>query len=263
MRLIWATLIQASAEAMDFARSLARRRHLPGHARVRSTTHRRGRTPRPMAASERRTVPIVHWPVLSSARRGFGPEYPPSAKTCRSHGQDLRDRGGHAVAVVDVGGVDDGAEQQADGVDDDVTLASVDPLAGIVAPNTAAFGGFHALAVNHAGARPRLAPLRLAGLHRQREAGRPQQPAVAPVVEGVLHRGAGREVLLQHRPLAARRRDVRGRVHHLPKVDGARTSGPVRRRHEGHDQRPFAVVRIACAARHVPLRPLNSFRVGH
>lgn len=35
---MWAIVIQASADAMDFSQSFANRRHLPSHAKVRSTT---------------------------------------------------------------------------------------------------------------------------------------------------------------------------------------------------------------------------------
>lgn len=37
---MWAIVIQASAEATDFSQSFASRRHLPSHAKVRSTTQR-------------------------------------------------------------------------------------------------------------------------------------------------------------------------------------------------------------------------------
>jgi hypothetical protein len=46
-------LIQASAEAMDFSQSLARRRQRPRQAKVRSTTQRLGRGSKPFAVSER------------------------------------------------------------------------------------------------------------------------------------------------------------------------------------------------------------------
>ena len=46
---MWAMTIQASAEAIDLSQSLANRRHMPSHAKVRSTTQRRGRTSKPLA----------------------------------------------------------------------------------------------------------------------------------------------------------------------------------------------------------------------
>ena len=50
-----AMVAHASAEAMDFSQSLASRRQRPSQAKVRSTTHRRGRTSKPLAVSERLT----------------------------------------------------------------------------------------------------------------------------------------------------------------------------------------------------------------
>ncbi len=53
---MWAIVVQASADAMDFSQSFANRRHLPSHAKVRSTTQRRGRTSKPFALSVRLTI---------------------------------------------------------------------------------------------------------------------------------------------------------------------------------------------------------------
>ena len=83
---MWAIVIQASVLAMVFSQSFANRRHRPNHARVRSTTQRRGRTSKPLAASERLTISSVQLPILSKALRSFGP----SAKRWRSHGNVLR-----------------------------------------------------------------------------------------------------------------------------------------------------------------------------
>jgi hypothetical protein len=45
---MWAIMIHTSAEAMERSTSLANLRHLPSHAKVRSTTRRRGRTSKPL-----------------------------------------------------------------------------------------------------------------------------------------------------------------------------------------------------------------------
>lgn len=55
-RRMWAMSTQPSALAMDFSQSFERRRHRPSHARVRSTTQRRGRISKPSAVSERLTI---------------------------------------------------------------------------------------------------------------------------------------------------------------------------------------------------------------
>ena len=56
------------------------------------------------------------------------------------------------VAVLNIGGMHHGMNEIAIGVGRDVPLAPFDFLAGVVAARTAAFRGFHALAVDHAGA---------------------------------------------------------------------------------------------------------------
>ena len=68
-----------------------------------------------------------------------------------------------AVAVLNVGGVDHGEQQQAKGVGDDVALAAPDLFPGVIARNTATFRGFHALAVDHTRCRAGLAALQFAG----------------------------------------------------------------------------------------------------
>ena len=52
-------MIQASALAMDFSKSLAKRRHRPSQAQVLSTTQRRGKISKPLAASGRLTISSV------------------------------------------------------------------------------------------------------------------------------------------------------------------------------------------------------------
>lgn len=64
---IWVIMIHASAEAMDFSTSLASLRHLPSHANVRSTTHRRGRTSKPLALSVRLMISMVQPDFLQPA----------------------------------------------------------------------------------------------------------------------------------------------------------------------------------------------------
>ena len=67
-----------------------------------------------------------------------------------------------AIAILNAGFVHDEPDQIALGVGDDVALAALDLLACVKAPWTAAFRGFHRLAVNHSGRRARLSANRLA-----------------------------------------------------------------------------------------------------
>ncbi len=64
---------QAVEDAMDFSQSLASRRQRPSHAKVRSTTHRRGSTSKPLALSERLMMSIVHFPMPTRAERNLSP----------------------------------------------------------------------------------------------------------------------------------------------------------------------------------------------
>ena len=93
--------IQASLDAMDFSQSLAGPQHRPSHAKVLSTTQRRGGTSKPLALSERLTVSLIQSPKCSGASRGFGPPCP--------------------VSILDIGAVDDQTEHQADGIDKGMT----------------------------------------------------------------------------------------------------------------------------------------------
>ena len=64
---MWAIVIHASALAIVFSQSFANLRHRFSHAKVRSTTQRRGMTSKPLAVSERLTISIVQSPILSSS----------------------------------------------------------------------------------------------------------------------------------------------------------------------------------------------------
>lgn len=61
-----------------------------------------------------------------------------------------------AVPILDIGAVDDGPDQKAKRVGQDVALAALDLLAGVKAAGAAAFGGLDALAVDDAGGRAAL-----------------------------------------------------------------------------------------------------------
>lgn len=55
--------VHAVELSMDFSQSLASLRHLLIHAKVRSTTHRLGRTSKPLTVSERLMISMVHLPL--------------------------------------------------------------------------------------------------------------------------------------------------------------------------------------------------------
>ena len=71
-RRTWVMSVQASELWMVASTSLASLRHRPAHAKVRSTTHRLGKVPKPFAVPDRLmicTVQRPYWPRRPSARR--------------------------------------------------------------------------------------------------------------------------------------------------------------------------------------------------
>ena len=64
---------QAAELSADFSQSFASRRLRPSHAKVRSTTHRCGRTSKPSAVSDRRMISMVEAPQPFNMSRSFWP----------------------------------------------------------------------------------------------------------------------------------------------------------------------------------------------
>ena len=93
---------------------------------------------------------------------------------------DLGEQQRRPVTVLDIGSVDEGMDQIALGIGQDMALAAFDLFAGIIAARTAALGRLDALAVDDAGAWRGLATLGLARDHQQRMVQRLPQPVVAP-----------------------------------------------------------------------------------
>src|SRR5882672_5612645 len=71
--LILATRIQATALSIEASKSLARRRHRPIQARVRSTTQRRLTRTKPLASSARLTISIDQSPSRRKVSRSLSP----------------------------------------------------------------------------------------------------------------------------------------------------------------------------------------------
>jgi hypothetical protein len=82
---MWATKIHASAEATDASQPLANLRHLPSHAKVRSTTQRRGKTSNRLAMGL--TISIVQVPRRPRAPGVFGLGDRDVASVSACHGQ--------------------------------------------------------------------------------------------------------------------------------------------------------------------------------
>ncbi len=160
---------------------------------------------------------------------------------------------GGTVAVLDVGGVDHGDQQEANGIDQDVTFPALDLLGRVIARNAAAFRGFHRLTVDHRGRGNGLAPLLLARLDGQGMVDAATGAVLTPGPDVAVHRAAGRKFLGQHAPLAAGREQIEKRVDNLAQD---RRSGPtdrLRRRQMGCDQGLLPVRRVAYVACALPL----------
>jgi hypothetical protein len=72
-------------------------------------------------------------------------------------------------------------------------------------------------------------------------------PSVIPPLVGIALNGRERrKVLGQHAPRATALGNGEDRVHHSPKIRGARTAAAVFRREKRRDDGPFFVGRVAC-----------------
>ena len=127
MRRMWAMLIHASLEAMDFSQSFASRRQHPSHAKVRSTPPPPGEDfeaaggvgalddfERPLAD------PVEGGAQLRSGIASVG-EQVAQPKAVMAYGfQHSR----CSVAILNIGGMNDEPEEHAGSVDDSVALAA-------------------------------------------------------------------------------------------------------------------------------------------
>ena len=116
------------------------------------------------------------------------------------------------IAVLDVGRQDHHLEEQADGVDQDMPLASVDFLARVVAPLVAGFGTLHALAVDDGRAGLGFASLYPAQVFPQMGVNLLPQTIVLPQPEVMVGGAPRSEVLRQIAPLTASLDDIENPV---------------------------------------------------
>jgi hypothetical protein len=72
-----------------------------------------------------------------------------------------------AIAVLNVGGMDEDEDHEAASVGEDMPFPALDLLARVITADTATFRGFDRLAVDHTGAGRSFAPLDLAQVHHQ------------------------------------------------------------------------------------------------
>lgn len=137
MRRIEARRRNASAFRLRFAKSLANLRQRPSHEKVRSTTQRRGRTSKPLAASERLTISVTN------AGQGFllrGSELRSLVTAVREQllqkwefSEHRAQKKNAAIAILNVGGMNERMKQQAYRIDENMPFLALDLFSCIVA----------------------------------------------------------------------------------------------------------------------------------
>jgi len=125
---------QALVDAIVRSKSFASLRHRPSYANVRSTTHPRGGTSKPLRLSERLMISSVNLLTFCNAPLSFGiasigKDTAQPRPAFKDHFQDGR----CTVVILDIGGMNDETDRQTERVDDAVALAAHDLLSGIKA----------------------------------------------------------------------------------------------------------------------------------
>src|SRR2546430_6910362 len=136
MRRIEARRKNAKAFRLRHSQSLARRRQRLSHAMVRSTIQRFGKTTNSLTPSERLTISMSRCcRTFATAFANFGPLYPLSTNSVFKNGNmpnSVVMTESAAIAILDIGRMNNGVEQQAYCVDKNVPLLALDLLARIV-----------------------------------------------------------------------------------------------------------------------------------
>src|SRR5690606_23179254 len=151
--------------------------------------------------------------------------------------QDIR----RAVSVLNARRMDHETNHQAESINHNMTFATVDLLPRIKTSYSAAFRGFHRLAIDHTSRGAGL----LVGLftrnHHKRVVDGPQHAIISPAVEIFLHRGEWWEFSRQKPPRTTRRSYIKKRVHHFSQVCLSRATERSWQRHQRFEHRPFRI----------------------
>src|SRR6185312_4093600 len=143
--------------------------------------------------------------------------------------------------VVRLGAGDGDRQQQPQAIYDDVTFATLDLLAGVVAAWTAHFRGLDRLAIDVSDAGRRLPPLALADLRTQSVQESLPGPILLPSIEVVADGALGEQVVREIIPLAAGAGFVEEGIEYLPHIDLAGSSAWFGRRDKGLKGLPLYV----------------------
>src|SRR5215831_17226573 len=149
MRRIEASRRNASALRLRFSQSLASLRQRLSQAKVRSTTQQRGSTTNPLVRSERLTD--FSFELRQDLRQGFLKVRPLIATIGkelfqeRGHPEKGRKKQDAAIAILDIGRMNDGVQQQTQRVYENMALLALDLFARVIAMRIDAAPPFSAL----------------------------------------------------------------------------------------------------------------------
>src|SRR3954465_4521375 len=169
-----ATRAQALELSIVFSQSLARRRHRPSQASVRSS----GRVGSLDDLDGPVTMTLEGIAQFAARIASIGEDMPQPWKPVAD---GLEQRRG-SVAILHIGRMNKDEEHDAQRVSDDVALAPVDLFASVVARKTSAFGRLHALAVDNARCGTGLAAFQFTRAHDPQLVDGLPQAAVPPSV---------------------------------------------------------------------------------
>jgi len=169
-----------------------------------------------------------------------------------SPGGDLTEEGGQqlfgAVPVLNIGGQNHYHEKQADRVDQDMPLAAVDFLAGIVTPLVARLGAFDTLTVDDGRAGMAISSFHLARLFPQASVNGDPQTIVLPGSEVMINGAPRRKALRQIAPLAGGFGKVEDGVEQFPVTVLSGSPGQARLGKTIVDELPFGVRQVRCVS---------------
>ncbi len=174
------------------------------------------------------------------------------------------EHGGCAIAVLNIGGMDNEPDEVPERIGDDMSFASLDLLTRIKPTWPARLGRFHRLAIDHArGGRYRAS----SPFPRHRNQGLVdacERAVTAEAVEICLYRCKRCELPGDLPPLTASRQHVENRFNNHAQRYRAWPSAGRRCRHKRRDQRPFSIGKVACIAQLITaVLPPSGFSPGH
>src|SRR4051794_39560760 len=158
-----------------------------------------------------------------------------------------------AMDVLNVGGMNIGRQQETVGVGNDMSLASMEALAGVESAWPAGLRRRCGLTIDNGSCRFGLSSEPSARLPNQGLDDLLPSTRIAPGVKIALHRRVWRELFRQGSPLAAARQNIEDRLHDLAQIDLPRPAQSPSRRHHPGDQRPFCIGQITCVTQSAAL----------